>query len=357
MKTVTVNTRKPYDVIIDRGILMDVGTILHGKLYRDKATSSSKVMVVATEDVKAYVAVVKESLDVVGYASFVVYLPSGEVCKTFEYAENLLVYLDKYGFQREDILLTVGGGSVGDTAGFAASIYKHGMRLVHVPTTLLAMVDSAIGGKTAVNFRNGKNMVGSFYQPDLVIEDVDTLLSMDGRNMRSGVGELIKYGVLDKNVFYKLFSEITVKNVDELVVECVEIKAKYVEADEFDMGIRHFMNLGHTIGHAIELLSGFKTPHGLAVANGVMAIARCSDKAFGTSVAPQIKRVLGIQKIDDELTYSVEDILAAVTKDKKWSFGKLTVIVIDDIGKCRLCDFTENEFSDFIRGGLIESKN
>ncbi|MEG1791900.1 MAG: 3-dehydroquinate synthase [Clostridia bacterium] len=354
MNTINVNTRFNYDVVIGSGLIKSAGSIIHEKQKSGRGCENVKVLIVADEVVENYYKTVVSSLADIGYKTCLLSLSSGERCKSFEYVEKVLDYLNKNDFQREDIIVSVGGGSIGDLVGFVASIYKRGMRLVHIPTTLLAMIDSAVGGKTAINFSDSKNIIGSFYQPNLVIEDIDVLSTIDAKNLHSGVGELIKYGILNKAIFYKLFSEVSMKNIENLIVECIKLKVSYVVQDEYDLHERHFINLGHTVGHAIEVLSGFSTPHGIAVASGIMCIAKCCDKAYGTEVSAQIKRVLDIQNIYSDMPYTAESILTAIKKDKKWSYGKISVVLIDEIGKCRLADFSEDELSVFIRGGLNE---
>ncbi len=352
MKTVKVNTRQKYEVIIDGGLIGDAGALIYRHLYKNKDITKIKALVVYNEDLKKYVGGLLESLTTAGFAVQSMEVPIGEKSKDYHTLGDILNKLTEIDFSREDVIISFGGGSVGDVTGFASSVYKRGTRLVHIPTTLLAMVDSSVGGKTALNYKNYKNLIGSFYQPDLVIDDTKVLATIEGKNLRSGVGELIKYGVIDKSIFYKLFSEVHVDNVEDLIFDCINVKAKLVAKDEYDEGARRFLNLGHTVGHAIETLSDFRTPHGIAVACGILAIAHCQDAAYCTHTAEKIKRILDIQGILTEIPYSADDILRVINKDKKWAYGKLTVVLFDDIGECRIRDFTPEELEVFIKGGL-----
>lgn len=352
MKVVKVNTRQKYDVLISNGLISEAGSLIYANLYKDKDIRMVKALVVYNEDLNIYVNGLLESLRAAGFAVYELEVPIGEASKDYRTLMSLVDKLTSIDFSREDVLISFGGGSVGDAVGYAASVYKRGTRLVHIPTTLLAMVDSSVGGKTALNFDRYKNLIGSFYQPDLVIDDTDVLATIEGKNLRSGVGELIKYGVINENIFNKLYSKVHVDNVEDLIFDCVSVKARLVEEDEYDEGVRHFLNLGHTIGHAIETLSDFRTPHGIAVACGILCIANCQDAAYGTHTSEKIKRILDIQDILTEIPYSAEDILHVINKDKKWEYGKLKLVLFDDVGKCRIGEFSPEELEVFIRGGL-----
>lgn len=352
MKTVNVCTHRDYNVLIGSGLIANAGNLIYDNIYSGKDAASVNVTVVMNSDLVMYSDNLVESLKAKGFIVRVLEVPMGEESKNFLSAGFILNHMASINFSRDDLLISFGGGSVGDVVGFCASIYKRGTYLVHIPTTLLAMVDSAIGGKTAINYNSIKNLVGSFYQPMMVIEDTDLLATVEGRNLRSGMGELIKYGVIDKHIFYKLYTEVDAENVSELIRDCVKVKADLVGADEFNEESRQVLELGHTIGHAIETLSGFRTPHGIAVACGIMCIARCMDNAYGTQSSEKIKRVMDIQGILTDVPFSADDILKVVANDKKWAYGKLSVVVFDDIGRCRIQEFTAAEFEKFIRGGL-----
>lgn len=352
MKKVKIDTHHNYEVLIAPGLIDRAGDLIYDAVYKGHNAANVKVLVVYNDDVRRYAAKLIDSLGEKGFMIYPLEVPIGEETKDYVSAGAVLDFLVKNDFSREDMAVSCGGGSISDVVGFMASVYKRGMRLVHVPTTLLAMIDGAVGGKTALNYGGAKNLVGSFYQPDLVIEDINVLKTVEGRNLRSGAGELIKYGVLDKKIFYKLYSRVRVDNVEDLIYDCVKLKAKYVTEDEYDEGPRHLLNLGHTVGHAIETLSGYKTPHGIAVATGALCVAHCMDKIYGTDSAAQIKRVLDIQGIITEIPYAADDILRMLKKDKKWAYGKLSLVVVHGIGDCRIQEFTPEELEEFLKGGM-----
>jgi len=253
-------------------------------------------------------------------------IPNGEAGKTMEVASNLLSDLAKIKLSRSAVILAIGGGVIGDLAGFVAATYLRGINFVQVPTTLLAMVDSSVGGKTGVNLPEGKNLVGAFHQPKLVVADLDTLAKLPAREFAAGMAEVIKYGAIrDKALFDRVVKGVKPDDadLDEIVEKCVSIKARIVENDEFETkGERALLNFGHTIGHAIEKATGYKKYlHGEAISLGMRAAAWLSRREAGLS--QEDARDLDLALIANQLPVVLDRevdsqaILGALGNDKK----------------------------------------
>jgi 3-dehydroquinate synthase len=271
-----------------------------------------------------------------------VIIPEGEEAKTWDAAGELLGAFIRHGLDRRGVVVALGGGSVGDSAGFAASIYMRGIRVVQAPTTLLGQVDSGIGGKTAVNHPQDKNLVGSFHQPALVACDTGLLSTLPGRELRSGLAEVVKYGVIaDSKLFTGLEVEVErLLAADDaalrwVVTRCAAVKARYVEADERDVnGTRAALNYGHTLGHAVETLSGHEIRHGEGVAIGMVAASRVAVKLNllrWEDLERQI-RLLEALGLPTESPYGVEEALPLMRRDKKAEGGAIRMVLPTGIG-------------------------
>ena len=265
----------------------------------------------------------------------VIILEAGEASKNFDVLEDILNRLLKLGLDRSDTLAAFGGGVVGDITGFAASIYKRGINLIQLPTTLLAQVDSSVGGKTAVNLQGGKNMAGTFYQPKRVIIDTEVLNSLDTRQYAAGMAEVIKYGYIASLSLYNnlLNNKIELENI---IYECCSIKADIVENDPFDKGERMKLNYGHTLGHAIETTAGYgKYLHGEAVALGVCLAAYLGERL---NISPkglyeQTKELNKKYNLPNETDKALlAQALSLISADKKAVHGIIHMILIDKIG-------------------------
>lgn len=283
-------------------------------------------------------------------------LPSGEKTKSFSQLENILQWMIDKDLNRESVVFAVGGGVIGDIAGMAASIAMRGVKFVQVPTTLLAHVDSSVGGKTAINLPQGKNLVGTFYQPEAVICDVNTLQSLSDRDIKAGYAEILKYGLLgDSNFFIWLEThgeDVCDKNIDALI-KAIEIschkKAEIVSADEKEKGVRALLNLGHTFGHALEKACNYdgRLLHGEAVAIGTIMAAKLSVR-MGILKETDFDRIFThidniglptyIKDITPPLTQSADEIISFMKKDKKATTHSLKFILLKSIGNAYISD-------------------
>lgn len=347
MITIPVNTGKPYNVYIGSGIINTAGSEMK------TLGLSGKVLIISDDNVAPlWLNAVKSSLDASGFEVYDFVIPHGEESKKAESLISILNFAAEKSFSRSDTFVALGGGVVGDLCGFAAAVYMRGIGFVQLPTSLLAAVDSSVGGKTAIDLDSGKNLAGAFHQPKLVICDTDCFETLPEEEFSNGMGEVIKYGMFcDSELLNMLTDEIDIK---EIVARCVEIKAKVVETDEFEKGERAFLNFGHTIAHAIELLSGYKIPHGSAVAAGMVAITKaCVEKGICEAEALDILlSLLRKFNLPERFDFGIDEIYNATLRDKKNANGKITLVLPIAKGKSILkkCDY--DELKEFITLGL-----
>ena len=335
MKTVHVNTGNPYDVTIGGGLMAQVGTWLAQR------TPSRTAALVMDDTVAAlYGEPVAEALQAQGFNVCRFAFAPGEHSKTLLTYGRLLGFLAENHITRTDTVVALGGGVTGDLAGFAAATYLRGMPVTQIPTTLLAMVDSSVGGKTGVDLPAGKNLVGAFHQPIGVLCDPDALTSLPPETFADGMAEVIKYGVLcDAPLFDSLSAGTLTPAALEAVIErCVHIKADVCAEDERDVGRRQLLNLGHTFGHAIERLSGYACSHGHAVAVGMVYAARIAVR-LGICPAECVSRLtaaLTNHALPTAAPYSAAELAQAALGDKKRLGGNLTLVLPRGIGECEL---------------------
>ncbi len=344
MNTVTVSASKTYDILIGPGILKELGIRVQSLGKAQKVCLVSETSVFPLWGETALSSLKDAGFDVCSYV-----FPAGEESKNGENLLKLLNFLAENGLTRSDILVALGGGVTGDLAGFAASCFLRGIRFVQVPTTLLAAVDSSVGGKTAVDLPAGKNLAGAFWQPSLVICDTDTLDTLPVDIFRDGCAEVIKYGILYDP---KLFAHLEEKGLDfdreAVITRCVELKRDVVMEDEFDTGARMKLNLGHTIGHGVEARSNFTLSHGKSVAIGMAIVCRASR-------CPDTPRILAIlQKFGLPVTTdeSVQDIYNYTLSDKKRSGDTVRLIIPRRIGDCAIVPTPVHTLKSFIQAGL-----
>ena len=275
--------------------------------------------------------------------------PAGEESKNGQIFLDLLNFLAENQLTRSDMIVALGGGVVGDLAGFAAASYLRGIRFIQVPTTLLAAVDSSVGGKTAIDLPAGKNLAGAFCQPSLVLCDTDTLNSLPTDIFRDGCAEVIKYGVLyDPKLFAHLEEKGLSFDREAVITRCVELKRDVVMEDEFDTGARMKLNLGHTVGHGVEAKSHFAISHGKAVAIGMAIVSRASACAD----TPRIVALLEKFGLPTRTDYSADDLFTYTLSDKKRSGGTVNLIIPRAIGDCAITPTKVESLKSFIQAGL-----
>lgn len=334
---------KSYEIHIAAGLLARVGASLK------EIGFGGKVVIITNPTLKRlYGDLLAQSLDQDGFRAATLEVPEGEEQKSLETAGRLYGELSHRYAERTTPILALGGGVIGDLAGFVAATYMRGVPLIHIPTTLLAQVDSSIGGKVAVNHGHLKNMVGAFYQPRRVISDIATLKTLPPKEFANGLAEVIKSAVIRDGDFFA-FIEANLAKIrglneavlEEVVFRSASIKAEVVARDELDWGLRNILNFGHTIGHAIETVSDFKIEHGGAVAIGMVAAATIS-KRMGILDNSEFKRLKGVIKelgLPTEIAgHKAPEILQAMKHDKKIVAGRIRFILPRRMGEAFLSD-------------------
>jgi 3-dehydroquinate synthase len=311
-------------------------------------TGECRLAVLTDSNVDAlYGNVIVEHLASAGYDVCKYVIPAGEASKC---ATNLLAFLNflaQEQITRSDAVVAFGGGVVGDLGGLSASLYLRGIKYVQVPTTLLAAVDSSVGGKTAIDIPAGKNLVGSFYQPVLVCCDTALMDTLPANIYRDGCAEVIKYGMILDSALYEKLHTLPFDR-DEVVARCVEIKRDVVQQDEFDNGIRGLLNFGHTFGHAIEKLSDFAVSHGEAVAKGMVIASRMAALMGMCDVADELSSLLVEYGFDISCTYSSNEIFESLLSDKKRRGGTISVVLPRAVGDCTLVALELDELKELL---------
>lgn len=334
MEIIKVNASKEYDVVISKGILDSLGercVSLFGK--------SRAVIVTDSNVAPLWLGKAKSSLEEAGIGTVEFVFSAGEESKSISTLSALVEFMAENKLTRSDFAVALGGGVTGDMVGLASSLYLRGIEFVQVPTTLLASVDSSVGGKTAVNLTAGKNLMGAFYQPSLVLCDTDTLSTLPEEEFANGMAEVIKYGVIfDKELFDKVKSGDVKSDMENIIARCVELKRDVVAKDEFDKGDRQLLNFGHTMAHSIEKCSNFEIPHGSAVAIG-MVIAAKASAALGWSKEDCTNAIIEANKNNSlpcECAYAPKDLADAALSDKKRTGGTINFVVPEVMGSCIL---------------------
>ena len=345
MKTIKVTTSKSYDVKIGADLLKDLGNELLSVLKEP-----CKVAIISDSNVwPLYGKTARSALDVAGFSVVSFIFPAGESSKNADTYLKILNFLAENQITRTDAVVALGGGVTGDMTGFAAATFLRGIRYVQVPTTLLAMVDSSVGGKTAIDLPAGKNLVGAFYQPSLVLCDIDTLNTLPETVFCDGCAEVIKYGVLYDR---ELFDHLSAKGLDfdreTVIARCVELKRDVVAEDEFDTGARQKLNLGHTIGHGIEARSHFTITHGQAVAIGMAIVSKSGCNAIYDEICSVLKKF----KLPTSTDFSAKELFNRALSDKKRSGGTVNLIIPREIGHCEIVSTPVENLESFIEEGL-----
>jgi len=344
MNVIEVKASKNYNVTIGCGLLATVGDVIR------RNAKAEKVCIVSDSTVwPLYGKTVVTSINNAGLECCSFVFPAGEENKNTATYLQLLNFLAENRISRSDCIIALGGGVVGDLAGFAAATYLRGISYIQVPTTLLAMVDSSVGGKTAIDLPAGKNLCGAFYQPNAVLCDTEVLNTLPEDVFRDGCAEVIKYGILfDPALFAQLEEMKTRFDRERVISRCVELKRNIVVADEFDTGNRMLLNLGHTIGHAIEQCSNYSISHGKAVAMGIAIVSRaakCKDSDRIISLLTQFSLPI---KTD----YSAEELCKYALIDKKRSGDQISLVIPKSIGDCVIQPTPAEKLKSFIEEGL-----
>ena len=352
IKSIHIPAGKPYEVLIGRGMLSGIGTQI-----RDACPGAEKAFLVTDDRVGAlYAEQALASLRGAGLSTARLIFPHGEAHKTIETWHTVLDAMCGERLTRSDVLVALGGGVVGDLGGFAAAAYQRGIGYVQVPTTLLAMVDSSVGGKTAVDLAGGKNQVGAFYQPRRVLCDPDLLATLPEEEYRCGCAEIIKYGMIGSADFFHSLEETPVREqAEEVIARCVEMKRDYVLQDEFDNGVRMMLNFGHTFGHACEACSRFSILHGQGVAIGMALMARAAASRGILAEADRDALIALLRKygLPTEASWPAEEMLAACLNDKKATGSAIRIVVPERIGQCRIERIRTEELGDWLRRGGV----
>ncbi len=344
MKTVTVELdKRSYRILIAAGLLMKTGALLK------EIGTSGKIIVITNPTVsELYSDTLIHSLNQEGFEAHILKVADGEQYKTLDTASGLYKSLNSLYAERGTAILAMGGGVIGDLAGFVAATYQRGVPLIQLPTTLLAQVDSSIGGKVAVDHEHLKNKIGAFYQPKLVISDIDLLKTLTEADFYNGLAEVVKSAVIKDGEFFR-FLEANINTIkarenvalEEIVYRSAGIKAAVVTRDETDLGIRSILNFGHTIGHAIETVSRFNIAHGGAVSIGMVAAAAISNRMGNLSddELDRIKKLISRFGLPTEISgLRIDEILQAMKHDKKISQGKIRFVLPKAIGDVFITD-------------------
>ena len=363
MKKLSVNTSRPYEMIIGSGILENTAE------YILDITEPCNVALVTDSNVAGlYAGTVSEVLSDAGFDVSMIEFPAGEENKNLESYGAIMEQLARTGLNRSDLVVALGGGVTGDMAGFAAATYLRGIRYVQIPTTYLAAVDSSVGGKTAVDLGSGKNLCGAFWQPSLVICDYSVFKTLSPSEMLDGSAEAYKSGMIGDADLTGMVTGVmkayrdhegeltdeTLDTLEQVIERSVKVKISVVEEDERDTGSRQLLNFGHTFGHSIEKLSDYAIPHGHAVARGMVCEARAAAKLgmTETDFTKKIEDDLSSMGFDLDVPYESEKIIKYAKGDKKVRTGTITVVVPETEGKCGLRTLPIDELGDYILAGL-----
>lgn len=349
MNKVRIETGTPYEVRIGSGLLKDAGACMAQVVEPCRA-----LLVTDSNVAPLYAETVAAGMRDAGYTVSVHVFPAGETNKNLETLIGILTALAENGLTRQDLIVALGGGVTGDVTGLAASLYLRGIRCVQIPTTLLAAVDSAVGGKTAVDFAGRKNLVGAFYQPSLVLCDIDSFYTLPPAVYRDGLAESVKYGVIRDAALFRRFLSVEPVDIEAIVTRSVEIKGEIVARDEHDNGLRQLLNFGHTPGHAIEACSNYEVSHGHAVAIGMCIMARAATRAglCGDDTAAELEEALQRAGLPVTIDIPAAELAAAALADKKRRGDTVSLVIPKRMGHCELHRVPVRELEPFFALGL-----
>ena len=328
-----MNVSKPYDILLGGGLFNRVNEVI-------SPFCRGRNIAIVTDDIvnEIYGEKLLNQLRQHGYSAIKYVFPNGEASKNINTLSGILEFLAERDFKRNDFLIALGGGVVGDITGFAASVYMRGIGFIQIPTTLLAMVDASIGGKTAIDLSAGKNLAGAFWQPSLVICDTNIIKALPDEIFREGMGEVLKYGVIDNmGIFQYVFDNHVNEKLDLIILDCIRSKQRVVQEDEFETkGVRKVLNVGHTFAHGLEKLSDYAISHGVAVGTGLAweagisyKLGMCSFETF-QSIKKAVKKWNLLVNFD----FGFEDLVLAMKKDKKNDDSLISFMLPIQLGNC-----------------------
>ncbi len=359
MIKITVNASRKYDVLMEHGALAKAGEYIGDAAGRKLCivTDANVDVLYGQKDHALWTSLESAGFDVYKYV-----FPGGEDHKNMTVITDILEYLAQNNFTRSDMLLALGGGITGDVTGFAAAAYLRGIDFVQVPTTLLAVVDSSVGGKTGVNLGAGKNLAGAFHQPALVFFDPEVLNTLSDEHKLEGIAEAIKAGFIGDpdilSVSYHCYDPSDEDFLTKLAAMAVEVKRRIVEEDEWEKGRRALLNLGHTAAHAIEKCSDYAISHGHAVAMGMAITASAANRLGWCDGSIYDAMIKSLERFEFSLAcpYSAEELTSAALHDKKRRGEDITLVIPEAIGNCVLKKIPVEELKDFFAAGLGSSK-
>lgn len=346
MKKFSVSASDPYDILIGSDILKNCGE------YIKEVMPGCKLCIITDSNVNSlYAQVVMSSLMESGFQTSKIVFPAGEHSKNLSTFANIVEALAEEGITKSDAIIALGGGVVGDMTGFIASSYLRGIRYVQIPTTLLAAVDSSVGGKTGVNLPMGKNLAGTYWQPSLVICDYKTLDTLSRSGLNDGAASALKSAVISDD---SLVPYILSGDYEYIIHRCVSIKKSLVEADELDKGVQQIMSFGKTVGHAIEKISSYSISHGAAIAKGMIIESRAAYKLglTDTDISGQLEDIMNLLGIDTSLNFVPEDLYRIILNDDKIYKGYISVVVPKYLGRCELHKIPVSKLKDYVYEGL-----
>lgn len=357
MKKLKVNIpNNEYNILIGRDILKSADEYIKNAPFCEK---TEKIMIVTDENVyEIYGEIVEKALSKICEVKTVV-LPAGETTKSLDFLKRLYDEALDFNMTRADLAVALGGGVIGDLTGFFASTLYRGIGIVQIPTTLLSQVDSSVGGKTAIDVPQGKNLVGSFYQPDLVIIDADTLKTLPDKELSGGMAEVIKYGAIRDEALFEKLEKISGKdelleNIEDIIYTCCDIKRDIVEKDEHDLSLRMILNFGHTVGHIVEKAYNYTGyTHGEAVGFGMCVAAKIGETLTVTEkgTTERISKITSKYGLPQKITID-EKHLASAFLDKKASGKTISVILLNKIGECEIVKMLVTEFTEQTKGAI-----
>lgn len=349
MEKITVKASTNYDILIDKGILDISGELI------SKVIKKGKALVVTDDNVdRFYGKQVMHSLIDAGIEAMKFVFPHGEASKNHSTLLSIYEYMALNGYTRSDFIVALGGGVVGDTAGYAAATYMRGIDFIQIPTTVVSQADSSVGGKTAVDINGGKNLVGAFHQPRLVICDTNTLDTLTPEFFSDGMAEVIKHGMIKSAELFEILSNKDIKeNIVDIMKRNVSIKGQVVENDEREKGERMLLNFGHTLGHALEKYYSFTgLTHGCAVAIGMSTFTHIAERRGMCKIGVADKLDALLEKCGLPLTDNapLHELYKLSLRDKKHLADGMNIVICSDIGKSEVVKMSVDEYAKFLKG-------